>query len=195
MNPPLEPQPRERRYSVRHQAQLDAETRAKMEDLTRTFHRKRSAILRFVMQWGLHHFEGGTIDWSPVVAVPPVPVLLEPGLLQQVQDAASAHGVSGATWLREAMRRVTLEDFPTSWRMGETAPRSHDSRYYGHRFMLRLDDTTGQKLQHLVEQFTKPRAEIIRQLIAQATPEAFPTSWQLATEERRAPRTWRKPDA
>jgi hypothetical protein len=41
-----------------------------------------------------------------------------------------------------------------------------------------------QKLQELVEQVGRSRAEIIRQLVAQATLEAFPPSWQLAAAER-----------
>jgi predicted transcriptional regulator len=57
--------------------------------------------------------------------------------------------------------------------------------------MLRLDQTTSTKLQHLVEQFGMPRAEIIRQPIAQATPEDFPSSWQLAVQECRALHTRR----
>jgi hypothetical protein len=56
MTPPPEPQ---RRYSVRRQARLDAETHAKLEELAHTFHRKRAAILRFVMQWGLTQTQGG----------------------------------------------------------------------------------------------------------------------------------------
>jgi hypothetical protein len=50
--------------------------------------------------------------------------------------------------------------------------------------MLRLDETTVQKPQHLVEQLRKPRAEIIRQLIAQATPGDFPRSLLFAAQER-----------
>jgi predicted transcriptional regulator len=129
MNPPREPRPRQRRYSARHQARLDAETHAKLEELASTFPRKRSAIVRYLMQWGLRHSEGWTIDRSPVVAVPPVPVLLEPELHQQVQDVAAAHGVSVAAWLREAMRRITADDFPGSWRTGERTGRSHASGY------------------------------------------------------------------
>jgi hypothetical protein len=72
------------------------------------------------MQLGLRHSEGWTIDRSPVVAVPPVPVLLEPELLQQVQDAAAAHGVSVAAWLRHALHQIAPEDFPASWRAGKT---------------------------------------------------------------------------
>jgi hypothetical protein len=48
------------------------------------------------------------------------------------------------------------------------------SSHYHTRFMLRLNDTTTQKLQYLVDHFGKPRAEIIRQLIAQAKAEDFP---------------------
>ena len=77
-----DPHPRQRRYSARHQARLDAETHAKLEDLAHTFHRKRGHILRYVMQWGLRHSTGWAIDRSPVDAVPPVPLLLEPDLLQ-----------------------------------------------------------------------------------------------------------------
>jgi len=51
--------------------------------------------------------------------------------------------------------------------------------------MLRLDETTAQKLQELVAQFGMARAEIMRQLVAQATPEDFPPSWHLAMTERR----------
>ena len=83
-----------------------------------------------------------------------------------------------------AMRQVTLVDFPASWRVGDAVPRSHDSGYYGQRFMLRLDERTAHKLQRLVEQCGRSRAEIIRQLVAQATLEDFPTSWQLAAAER-----------
>jgi hypothetical protein len=36
----------------------------------------------------------------------------------------------------------------------------------------------------LVAQFGQSRAEIIRQLVAQATPEDCPPSWQLAARER-----------
>ena len=39
-------------------------------------------------------------------------------------------------------------------------------------------------LQRLAEQFHVPRAEIIRQLLAQATPDTFPASWHLRLAER-----------
>jgi hypothetical protein len=42
--------------------------------------------------------------------------------------------------------------------------------------MLRLDEASRIKLQELVERFDASKAEIIRQLIAQATPKDFPRS-------------------
>jgi predicted transcriptional regulator len=50
MNPPSGPHPRQRRYSVRQQARLDAETHAKLEALATALHRKRAQVLRHVMQ-------------------------------------------------------------------------------------------------------------------------------------------------
>jgi hypothetical protein len=62
MNTPLNQGPRQRRYRSRHQARLDPETLAKLEELACTCHRTHSAILRFVMQWGLRHAGGWTGD-------------------------------------------------------------------------------------------------------------------------------------
>jgi hypothetical protein len=64
MTPSRPLQPRHVRYSVRHQARLDASKLAKLEELASTFHCERSAILRFVMQWGLRHSKEWTIDQS-----------------------------------------------------------------------------------------------------------------------------------
>jgi predicted transcriptional regulator len=184
INSPPEPQPRHRRYSVRRQARLDAETYAKLEALTRTFHRNRSAILRYVMQWGLAHTQGWTVDPSIPDRPHLVHMLVDHYPLQHVQAAADAHGASFASWLRHAMRQVTPEDVPASWRAGGTSMRSHDSGSYQHRFMLRLDDATSSKLETLTHIFQRSAAEVIRQLIAQARPATFPPSWQLAAEER-----------
>lgn len=193
MTQPSDPQPRQRRYTIRHQARLDAETHATLEQLVKTFRRKRGPILRYVMQWGISRSARWSIDQSIPAQVHLVPLLVEPELLQQVQDAAAVHGATVVAWVRHAIRQISGADFPPSWHAEADQggkPRSHDSRYYVTRFMLRLDKTTTHKLQHLVEQFAKPRAEIIRQLVAQAKPEDFPKSWQLAAEEsrvRRAP--------
>jgi hypothetical protein len=51
--------------------------------------------------------------------------------------------------------------------------------------MLRLDEPAQVKLQHLIMQFGVSKADIIRHLIAQATPENFPKSWHLRAVERR----------
>jgi hypothetical protein len=101
MNPPLGPQPRQRRYSARRQARLDAETYAKLEELARTFRRKRAAVLRFVMGWGTIQRQHWTVDPSIPDRPHLVHLLVDPELLQQVQDAA-AYAVSGAAWVRHA---------------------------------------------------------------------------------------------
>jgi Ribbon-helix-helix protein, copG family len=70
--------------------------------------------------------------------------------------------------VQQVLREVRIDDFPKSWHADQIGVRSHDLQTYGQRFMLRLDETTTQKLQQLVEQFGMSRAEIVRQLIAQA---------------------------
>ena len=119
MVPSQDSQPRQRCYRVRYQARFDAETSATLEDLAKTLHRKRGRILRYLMQWGLSRSEGWIVDQSIPASSHLVPMLLEPTLRQQVQDAATAHGTNVAAWLRQAMRQVTLEDFPASWRGGD----------------------------------------------------------------------------
>jgi predicted transcriptional regulator len=54
--------------------------------------------------------------------------------------------------------------------------------------MLRLDETSLGKLDALAQHFDRSAADIIRQLIAQATTKTFPHSWQLAAEERQQQR-------
>jgi len=65
------------------------------------------------------------------------------------------------------VREITVVDFPASWRAGD-APRqgipgghSHDSRAYGKRFTLRLDEPTREMLERLSRHFKKSRAESI----------------------------------
>ena len=186
MTPPPEPRPRQHRYSARRQARLDSDTHAKLEALASAFHRKRAVILRFVTQWGLTHTHGWTVDLSIPDCPHLVHMLVDPELLLQVHDAAEAHGVTVAAWLRHAMRQVIPNDFPPSWRAGETAIRSHDSGYYRRKFGLRLNDETSRKLGMFMQTFDRSAAEIIRQLIIQATPEDFPSSWQMTAHEGRA---------
>jgi hypothetical protein len=83
------------------------------------------------------------------------------------------------------VRQITITDFPASWQEATPRERSHDSRTYTERFMLRLDESSQTKLQQLVTQFGTSKAEIIRQLVAQAEPEDFPPSWQMRATERR----------
>lgn len=89
-----------------------------------------------------------------------------------------------ATWVRHAMHQVTYEDFPASWRAGATAGRSHESGYYHRKFGLRLDEVTSCTLEALTQTFARSAAEIMRQLIAQATPEDVPSNWQTTAHER-----------
>jgi predicted DNA-binding ribbon-helix-helix protein len=74
--------------------------------------------------------------------------------------------------------------FPASWQAEQAEERSHESRRYGKRFMLRLDDPTWATLDALAAHFERSAAEIIRQLLAQATPDTFPVNWHLRVAER-----------
>jgi len=90
-----------------------------------------------------------------------------------VEKAAMAAGVKIAPWLRTVVRQVTTADFPASWEVERLEERSHDSRIYGRRFMLRLDSPSETKLQQLITQFGASKAAIIRQLLVQAKPKDF----------------------
>jgi transcriptional antiterminator len=83
------------------------------------------------------------------------------------------------------VRQMTIPDFPRSWQEERSEKRSHDSRMYGTRFMLRLDEPSQTKLQQLIKQFGVSKAEIIRQLVAQANAKDFPKSWQARAAEHR----------
>jgi predicted transcriptional regulator len=106
-------------------------------------------------------------------------------LHEHVEQAAAAAGVKAAPWLRHMVRQITVQDFPASWQEATPHERSHDSHTYPARFMLRLDEPSQTKLQQLINQLHASKAAIIRQLIAQATPEDFPKRWQLQAAERR----------
>jgi hypothetical protein len=110
---------------------------------------------------GAYPDTGGTIDQSIPTTVQLVPLLMEPDLLPQVQDAAAAHGASVVAWVRHALRQVTGADFPPNWHE-EAARGRNDSRHYGKRFMLRLDTSTRARLEDLVHHFDRSHAEIIR---------------------------------
>jgi hypothetical protein len=88
---------------------------------------------------------------------------------------------------RHALRRATQEDFPASWRTGETAVRSHESGYDVRKYQVRLEEASTRKLEELRQTFHRSAAEVIRQLVAQARPRDFPHSWHLAVNERLGP--------
>jgi hypothetical protein len=107
-------------------------------------------------------------------------------LHERVEKAATAAGVNIAPWLRHIVRQIAITDFPVSWQAERSEERSHDSRDYDTRFMLRLDETSRKKLQDLVERFAVSKARIIRRLITQASDGNFPKSWHMRAVERRA---------
>jgi hypothetical protein len=82
------------------------------------------------------------------------------------------------------VRHIGLADSPASWHAAHSDEGSHDSRIYGKRFMLRLDEPTWATLDALSTHFERSAAEIIRQLLAQATPDTFPASWHRRVAER-----------
>jgi predicted transcriptional regulator len=179
--------PDQPRDSIRMDARLDAMTRAKVDALATRFHRPRAAVLIQIMQWGLSRGQIGSLEQGDAQGpVRHLSLYVVSELYARVQQAATAAGVKTASWLRHMVRQVTITDVPKSWEEEQSEKRFHDSCTYGTRFMLRLDEPSREQLQHLVERFDVSKAEIIRQLIAQATPEDFPKSWHMRAAERRA---------
>jgi hypothetical protein len=148
-------------------------------------------VLRQVMRWGLNREHTGPIDATTPHPVQHLFFAVDAALHRQVKAAARAAEVDVAPWLRHMMRQIMTADFPKSWqarnteRRNTTAQRSHDSRYYGKRFMMRLNAPAWERLEELASHFDESNAEIIRQLIIRAKLEDFPPSWHLAVEERR----------
>lgn len=194
METPLDQRPR---LSVRMDAALDQKTRATLEELAMASQRSRAAVLRQVMQWGLG--QKGPITYEVPRHITSFFFMVDAALHQQVREAAQSAGVDVAPWLRHMMRQIRKEDFPKSWQAGNTdrrkttGQRSHDSRHYGKRFMLRLEDQTWARLEELANYLGQSNAEVIRQLIVQAKLEQFPRSWQLAVKERRPRHARREP--
>jgi predicted DNA-binding protein len=177
-SPPISP-PR-----PRMDARLDATTRVKVDELARRFRRTRAAVVCHIMEWGLGQGQVETLDQGGSEGpVRHLYLYVDVALHQRVQQAAAALGVDMAPWLRHMVRRVSLTDFPESWQEEQPAERSHESRTYRRRFMLRLDERIGEKLESLSTHFHRPAAEIIRQLVAQANIDAFPKSWHMRAKE------------
>jgi hypothetical protein len=185
---PAAPRPSKSRTNIRMDARLDATTRAKVDDLAKQFHQPRAAVVCHIMQWGLSLGPAEIVDGG--MSEGPVRhlfVYVNTKLHRRVKKAAMAAGVKKAPWLRAVVRQITLADFPASWQAATPRERSHDFRIYGTRFMLRLDALSETKLQQLVNHFGASKADIIRQLIIQASPESFPASWHMRAAERSMP--------
>src|SRR5262249_52679400 len=182
---------RPQRYIARLEVHLDQATQTKLTRFVTAFRRRQSAVLRQVLEWGLDHGQGWMLDRDgPSGRAGRVFLRLEPEHRERVEALATAAGGDISAWLRHAVQQVTVADFPASWQATSAeqtrAPtRSHDSRQYGTRFMLRLDDASLAKLDAFTQVFLTSRADVIRQLIMQATPKVFPKSWHLAAQERR----------
>jgi predicted transcriptional regulator len=184
--------PGQPRSHARLEVHLDEETQRKLTRFVTAFGRSRSAVLRHVLEWGLSHGQGWKIDRRrPPAKAQRIFLRIEPERRQQVEAVATTAGGDISAWLRRAIQQVTAADFPASGQaasaeQGRAPRRSHDSRQYGTRFMLRLDEASLGKLDALTASFHTSRAEIIRQLLMQATPKVFPQSWHMAAAERRA---------
>jgi predicted DNA-binding protein len=168
-------------------ARLDAPTRQKVDDLAQHFHLPRAAVLCHIMHWGLSREPTRPLDQGDAQGpVRHLYLYVATDLRERAEKAATAAGVNIATWLCHMVRQMTMADFPASWQEARSEERSHDSHTYGKRFMLRLDKPSQTKLQQLVKHFGTSKAEIIRQLVAQANVEDFPNSWQMRAAARRA---------
>jgi hypothetical protein len=177
---PPDHKPSEPRSSIRMDARLDSMTREKVDDLATHFRKSRARILCHIMYWGLSRGQAEMLDGGASEGpVRHLSLVVDTALHARVEQAVTAAGMNIAPWLRSMVRQITIDDFPASWLEESSERRSHDSRIYGRRFMLRLDETAQTKLQQLITPFGTSNAHIIRQLIVQATPEDVPTSWHM----------------
>jgi hypothetical protein len=163
-----------------------------VDDLAQHFHTPRAAVLCHVMHWGLSREQTGPLDQGDAQGpVRHLYLYVASALYERVEKAAIATGMKIAPWLRHMVRQITITDFPRSWQEERSEKRSHDSHTYSTRFILRLDELSEAKLQQLVKRFGTSKAEIVRQLIAQANDEDFPKSWQMRAAGHRAPQAQR----
>jgi hypothetical protein len=118
------------------------------------------------MYWGLSHEQPGLLDQGKSQGpVRHLYLYVAADLYERVEKAATGVGVKTAPWLRHMVRQIAITDFPTSWQEATPPERSHDSRTYTTRFMLRLDERSETKLQQLITQFGVSKADIIRHLV------------------------------
>jgi hypothetical protein len=119
-------------------ARLDAMTRQKVDNLARHFRQPRAVVVSHMMRWGLSREPGGALDQGASQGpVRHLYLYVDSDLYEAVQKAATTAGVTTAPWLRHMVRHIRLADFPASWQAEPSDERSHDSRIYGKRFMLR----------------------------------------------------------
>jgi hypothetical protein len=181
--------PPDERSSIRTDARLDAATRQNVDDLATRVDRPRAAVLCQIMAWGLSRAQPAHLNQGESPGpVRHLSLYVASDLHAHVEQAAAAAGVKAAPWLRHMVRQITITDVPASWQEATPRERFHDSRTYTTRFMLRLDESSQTKLQQLITQFGASKADLIRQLIAQAKPEDFPKGWQMRAAERHVPR-------
>jgi hypothetical protein len=113
---PPDPTPHDPHASIRLDARLDADTRQKVDDLARRFHRSRASVLSHILRWGLSDHQGGAPDQGPSQG--PVRhryLYVNADLYEAVQKAAAAVGVHFAPGLRHMVRQVTMTDVPARW--------------------------------------------------------------------------------
>jgi hypothetical protein len=162
--------------------------RAKVDELAKRFHQPRAAVVCHIMHWGLSRGQAETRDGGASEGpVRHLYLYVDTALHAQVEKSATAVGMHIAPWLRAMVRQITIDDFPASWQEATPEERSHNSRTYDTRFMLRLDQASQAKLQQLMQQFRASKAHIIRQLLVQAKAEDFPRSWHMRAAERSMP--------
>jgi hypothetical protein len=149
VNTSLSRHPAPPRTTLRRDPRLDTMTRRKLEGLAATFQRSHAAVLRQVMRWGLSRGQPDQVPGDdPPDPVQHLFVLVDVDLHQQIVEAAKGVGMEVAPWLCHTVRLITPTDIHQRRQAGHgdtrsrAHGRSHDSRTYGKRFMLRLDDQT-----------------------------------------------------
>lgn len=184
---------RQQRYTAVLRIKLDAEAFATLETLRTAVRRLPTQVLRQVIAWGLQQEERWRVDRRQVRnPARAMPLRLEPEVRSRVHAAANAAGGDASTWACHILQHVMLADLPPHWQAGGRDPHAHDSRHYGKRSMMRLDDRTWEKLEALSDHCDVSVAEVIRHLVAQAKIEDFPQNWQVRDGRQRAAPTRRR---
>jgi hypothetical protein len=151
---PADHRPSPSHSRIRMNARLDAPPRTKVDDLATSFHQPRAAVVCHIMHSGLDHGQAEVRDGRATEGlVRHLYFFGDTALHARVEKAAMATGVNMVPWLPAMVRQITLTDFPASWQEATPEERSHDSRIYDTRFMLRLDKTSQIKLEQLISHF------------------------------------------